>query len=50
MGIINLFHYMENLIYSWKYLTPMTILKYDDVNQKAMLPWLLFQYFLKDLM
>ena len=41
---------MSNLIYSWKCLTSMTILKYDAVfTKKVMQPWLLFWYFLKDL-
>ena len=30
-GIISLFHYIRNLIYSQKHLTSMTVLKHDDV-------------------
>ena len=41
--------YMGNLIYSWKYLTSMTVLKYDDTIKKVTWPWLLFWYIWKDL-
>ena len=42
--------YQGNLIYSWKYIIRIIILKHDDVIKKVTWLWLLFWDFLKDIM